>query len=103
MSTETGREKGNNNKGYSLIVSYLDENNFKNFEYVYAKKIDLTVPDDVRDFSIFIKELCRKGNSPRGNHQCRCGFGRADRNIFREVPDPLSLLSYSTQDDFLMF
>jgi len=48
-------------KGYTVALSYLDENPFENKPGFYSKKMDLRVTGEVDDFIQFIKELCHSG------------------------------------------
>lgn len=48
-------------KGYALVVSYLKDNHFQNRTNIFSKKMDLTVPGDVRAFKEYVQELVGEG------------------------------------------
>jgi len=48
-------------KGYSLLISYLEENHFTDFKNVCAQKMDLTQPAEVEDFCRTLQGLREKG------------------------------------------
>lgn len=47
--------------GYTIILSYLDQNPFENEPRVYSRKMDLRKPEEVVGFCHYAKELCQSG------------------------------------------
>jgi NAD(P)-dependent dehydrogenase (short-subunit alcohol dehydrogenase family) len=48
-------------KGYHVIISYLDENPFKGKDRVEAQKLDLRSSDEIESFARFTREFSDKG------------------------------------------
>jgi len=48
-------------KGYTLVLSYLEENHFVNADNVHTKKMDLRIPEEVQEFCLFAKRLSQEG------------------------------------------
>jgi len=46
--------------GYTVILSFLDQNPFEDVPNVYSRKMDLRKPDEVVSFCSYAKELCSK-------------------------------------------
>ncbi len=46
--------------GYTVILSYLENNAFVNEPGVYSKQMDLRKPDSTKDFCLFVKEVCNQ-------------------------------------------
>jgi len=49
--------------GYSVAVSYLDQNHFEDEPNAYVKKMDLLKSDEVEEFCAFVKKVCEGGLS----------------------------------------
>jgi NAD(P)-dependent dehydrogenase (short-subunit alcohol dehydrogenase family) len=48
-------------RGYTVAISYLEENPFPDQPNIIARKMDLRKPEEVREFSSFVKYLCQSG------------------------------------------
>ncbi|MHC1721087.1 MAG: SDR family NAD(P)-dependent oxidoreductase [Clostridiaceae bacterium] len=49
--------------GYSVALSYLDQNHFEGEPNAYAQKMDLLKPDEVEEFCAYVKNICEEGIS----------------------------------------
>lgn len=47
--------------GYTVIISFLDQNPFENLPKVYSRKMDFRKPEDVAGFCSYVKALCDSG------------------------------------------
>jgi len=47
--------------GYTVILSFLDQNPFENDPKVYSRKMDFRKPEEVTGFCSYVKELCGSG------------------------------------------
>lgn len=48
-------------RGFSLALSYLNEPPFEFKPSIYAKKLDMRIPEEVDTFCLFVKDLCKNG------------------------------------------
>ena len=53
-------------RGYTIVQSYLEINNFENHQDIYSIKLDLRIEKDIEEFCKFLKDLLEQGNKLEG-------------------------------------
>ena len=53
-------------RGYTIVQSYLETNNFENHQDIYSIKLDLRIEKDIEEFCEFLKDLLEQGNKLEG-------------------------------------
>ena len=53
-------------RGYTIVQSYLEINNFENHQDIYSIKLDLRIEKDIEEFCEFLKDLLEQGNKLEG-------------------------------------
>ena len=53
-------------RGYTIVQSYLETNNFENHQDIYSIKLDLRIEKDIEEFCKFLKDLLEQGNKLEG-------------------------------------
>lgn len=52
--------------GYTVVQSYLNNNAFLSVPDVYSEQLDLRKPEEVKQFCVFVNELCNQGKKLEG-------------------------------------
>lgn len=79
------------NEDYNVAISYVEENPFPEVFNLYAKKMDLTIEEDIKEFALYIQEICHEENFKIGclfNNAgiAKCGpVENTPLDFFREV------------------
>ena len=55
-----------NKRGYTILQSYLETNNFEGKENIYSRKMNLRIDDDINGFCDYAKELIDSGLELKG-------------------------------------